>query len=102
MQHLQCLLDGCDEKADGLVMVNENNSGLTIFMIPACRPHGLELKSKDFYIELNLNANPKVGILGDMRRPNPDLTLEFEIVDLPYINQMSTLVDEHGETKEGT
>lgn len=79
MDELFCIINGCEETADGLVMVNDDKSGLTIFMIPACAPHTIVIRDAPFNIQLTMNA-PAVVKTGVGER-SPDLTMSFTPVD---------------------
>lgn len=83
MDELTCIINACDEKADGLVMVNDNKSGLTIFMIPACVAHGAVIKDSPFSINLHLNKDPKVTTWGGEVIPAPkaDVTLTYDTIE---------------------
>lgn len=76
---LRCIINECGEEADGLVMVNDNHTGLTIFMIPACTEHAQHIKTSQFTVQLNLNEDPKVTT-GDSIEA--DCRLTYELVEI--------------------
>ena len=75
---LSCIIKDCEMQADGLVMVNLNGSGLTVFMIPACTEHAQKLKSNAFTIQLRLKEDPIIKIGEEM---DADLTLMYDVIE---------------------
>jgi hypothetical protein len=79
---LHCIFKSCHEEAYGIVMVNTVDPVLTVFMIPACKEHGIMIKSNTFTIKLESNVDPEIIISehGSDKIP-ADLTLQFDIFE---------------------
>jgi hypothetical protein len=78
---LQCIIQDCTLKAEGLVCVNLDDPEITIFMIPACAGHGGKMKSANFTIELRLAETPIVTLGEGPAESRPDVSLRFEAFD---------------------
>lgn len=79
---LKCVVSSCTEEAVGMIVVNDNNSGVTMFMLPMCDGHGQHAKTKAMNIVLNVDEQPTIEVTDQNRLLNADVVLTYEVFDV--------------------